>query len=308
MNLIHVRLVSLTAMVCVSACVNSAPAQLAGIHVQRMGSSPYFLQAAQATLERSRAQCSLLQSVCAMMPAGASAKDRAACIPVANGFSLRGNLADVGRQVTDEYFATGMGMATRKTRKTVLKVHSVCNIEVAEQNSTNIWHYTSQGYTQFESKDLPNQKRSWTRSQHKRVATGTSRLLDGVLPLTSRSTVSPPSGFQTHAKHKCALRSISGPWSGTLCLKATATPFPGHLTLAGKIVAGKTVMLEDAATEVAEGIRVPDAMFYPPADEIAEARSTRTPATNATQKWCLKQKQKTGVNPCENDSDDDQDQ
>lgn len=299
-------LFSLSAMAFIPACAHSAPAQLAGIHVNRVGSSPYFAKAAQATLESSRAQCSLMQTVCATMPTGASAKDRAICTPVTNGFSFRGNLADVGKQVTDEYFATRMGMAARMTRKMVLKVNSVCDIEVAEQNSTDIWHYSPQGYTHFESKDQPNQNRSWTRSQHKRIATGTNALLDGVLPLASNSTVSPPSGFGTYAKHKCTLRNVSGPWSGTFCLKATATPFPGHLTLAGKVVAGKNIMIEDAATEVTEEIMLPDTIFHPPADEMPGARSSRTPsAINATQKWCLKQEQRTGVNPCQHGSDDD---
>ena len=285
-------------LVSLSAQAKDVPQTLEGIHVHRSGASPYFLNAAKVTLKTAEAQCTLLKSVCATMPAGASVRDRAACAPVAGGFSFSGNLTDVGKQETDEYFATELQMAARRTKKTVLQVKSVCEIAVAEQESTDIWHYTPQGYTHYELKDS-KQGRNWVRTQHQRPASKANALLAGVLPLSSSSTVSAVLGHKTYAGHTCEVREITGPWMGTFCLKTTATPFPGHVTLAGMVVAGKDTLLEDAATEVAEKVRLPYAYFYPPAGEKPAGKPVLpTSSENATQKWCAKQKIKTGVNPC----------
>jgi hypothetical protein len=276
---------------------------LEGIHVHRSGVSPYFLNAAKTTLNASEAQCKQLSSVCAMLPAGAGAKDVAVCAAVANGFSFRGNVSDVGKQETDEYFATGMHMAARQTEKTVLKVKSVCEIEVVAQKSADIWHYSSQGYTHYELKDRGKNGRNWVRTDHKRPSSKTGALLAGVFPLPVASPVSPVLGHKTYAGYKCEVRKISGPWAGTFCLKATATAFPGYVALAGSVVAGKDIMLEDAATEVTEKVMLPATYFYPPAGEKSEAKQVLpASAENATQKWCAKQKIKTGINPCEDGS------
>lgn len=279
---------------------------LEGIHVHRSGTSPYFLNAATETLKVSEGQCKLMKSVCAMMPAGTSGKDKAACADVAGGFSFKGNLADVGKQETDEYFATAMQMAARQTKKTVLLTKSVCEAEVVEQESVDIWHYAPQGYTRYELKNHPRKGRYWIRSEHRRLAPKTGALLAGVFPLSDTSKVSPVLGHKTVAGHKCEVREIAGPWSGSFCLKATDTPFPGHMALAGKVIAGKDTLLEDQATDVAVKVMLPRAHFFPPErDKVESMRALSTSPNNPTQKWCAKQKIKTGINPCENGAEDD---
>lgn len=291
----------------------SAPAQakdtplpLEGIHVHRSGTSPFLLNAAKVTVKTAEAQCKMMKSVCAMMPAGASRKDRAVCAGVTGGFSLRGNLADVGQQETDEYFATAMKMAGRQTTKTVLQVKSICEAEVVELKSTDIWHYTPSGHTHYELKNDSIKGRYWIRTEHKPLNATVGTLLAGVFPLTDASSVSQVLGWKTIAGHKCAIREITGPWSGTFCLKTTQTPFPGSVTLAGTVIAGKDTMLEDQATELTEKVMLPRDYFFPPeSDKVESMKALSRSAENPTQKWCAKQKIKTGINPCEKSADDD---
>lgn len=284
------------------------PPPLEGIHVHRSGTSPYFLNAAKETLKTYEGQCKLMKSVCAMMPASASAsaKDKAVCAVVASGFSFKGNLADVGKQETDEYFATAMQMAARQTTKTVLRVKSICEVEVVDQESVDIWHYALQGYTHYELKNHPKKGRYWVRSEHKRLAPKTGALLAGVYPMSDASKVSPVLGQKEYAGLKCDVREITGPWSGTFCLRATDTPFPGHVTLAGQVIAGKDTMLEDRATKVAVKVMLPRSHFSPPeADKVESLRALSSSPANPTQKWCAKQKIKTGIDPCKEAASDD---
>jgi hypothetical protein len=303
MRLTASRILAMIAMtlqlVPMPAEAKDAPPSLEGIHVHRSGTSPYFLNAAKETLKTYEGQCKLMKSVCAMMPAGANAKDKAACAAVASGFSLKGNLADVGKQETDEYFATAMQMAARQTTKTVLQVKSICEVEVVDQESVDIWHYAPQAYTHYELKNHPKKGRYWVRSEHKRLTPKTGALLAGVYPMSDASTVSQILGQKEYAGLKCEVREITGPWAGTFCLSATETPFPGHLTLAGTVVAGKDTMLEDQATAVAVKVMLPRKHFSPPErDKLESARARSTSPENPTQRWCAKQKIKTGIDPC----------
>lgn len=279
---------------------------LEGIHVHRSGASPYFSNAAQGTLKTYEGQCKLMKSVCAMMPAAASAQDKAVCAAVASGFSLKGNLADVGKQETDEYFATAMQMAARQTTKTVLQVKSICEVEVVDQESVDIWHYAPQGYTHYELKNHPKKGRYWVRSEHKRLAPKPGALLAGVYPMSDASKVSPVLGQKEYAGLKCDVREITGPWSGTFCLRATETSFPGHVTLAGRVVADKDTMLEDRATKVAVKVMLPRSHFFPPeTDKVESPRALSSSPDNPTQKWCAKQKIRTGIDPCKEAASDD---
>lgn len=279
---------------------------LEGIHVHRSGTSPYFLNAAKETLKTYEGQCKLMKSVCATMPAGASAKDKTVCAVVGSGFRLKGNLADVGKQETDEYFATTMQMAARRTTKTVLQVKSICEVEVVGQENADIWHYAPQTYTHYELKNHPKKGHYWVRSEHKRLAPKAGALLAGVYPMSDTSKATPVLGQKEYAGLKCDVREISGPWAGTFCLSATGTAFPGHLTLAGQVVAGKDTMLEEQATAVAVKVMLPRTHFFPP--EHGKIESTRAPSTspeNPTQRWCAKQKIKTGIDPCKDAASDD---
>jgi len=283
-----------------------APPALEGIHVHRSGASPYFLNAAKEALKTYEGQCKLMKSVCAMMPAGASAKDTAACTVVASGFSLKGNLADVGKQETDEYFATAMQMAARQTTKTVLQVKSICEVEVVDQESVDIWHYAPQAYTHYELKNHPKKGRYWVRSEHKRLAPKAGALLAGVYPMSDASKVSPVLGQKEYAGIKCDVREISGPWAGTFCLSATGTAFPGHLTLAETVVAGKDTMLEEQATAVAVKVMLPRPHFFPPErDKLESTQAHSASPENPTLRWCAKQKIKTGIDPCKEAASDD---
>jgi hypothetical protein len=284
-----------------SAEAKDAPSTLEGIHVHRSGTSPHFVNSAKKTLKAQEDQCKLMKSVCAMMPAGANSKDKAACIDTQSGFSVKGNVPDVGRQETDEYFSTTPTMAARQTTKTVLQVKSICAVEVVQQKSTEIWHYAAKGHIHYVLKESPKKGHYWVRTEHKALSSKAGAFPAGVLPLSATSTVSPVLGQKTYAGHKCAVREITGPWSGTFCLKPTQASFPGHVTLAGKILAGEDVLLEDRATEVAEKIMLPKAHFFPPeSDKIEDSVSPENP----TRKWCAKQKIKTGIDPCEKGSAD----
>ncbi|WP_114970035.1 hypothetical protein [Rhodoferax ferrireducens] len=274
---------------------------IAGIHVHRSGNSAHLLNAANETIKALKHQCQSVKSVCAMLPAGASRKDAAACAKVAGGFNFKGNLADLGKLETDEYFATGLHMATRLTEQTSLLTKSVCDVEVVAQTSTDIWHYGPKTYTHFELKNNPKKGRYWIRTEHQQLSPEMGSLLVGVFPVFDMSTVSPGSGYKTYAGHRCELREITGPVSGTFCLKATNTPFPGHVRLAGSLVSARDKLLrEDHATEASMDVMLPRARFFPPeGDKVENTRTLSTSPENPTQKWCAKQKAKTGINPCE---------
>lgn len=281
-----------------------------GIHVHRSGDSPHFKKMAEMTAKGLEGQCKGLKSVCSMLPAAASARDNAVCAAVSGGFQIKGKLSDVGKQETDEYFAIAKKMAVKKTKKVEMRVKSTCEVEVVEQESIDIRHYVPGGYTQYELKDDARKGRHWLRSTHKWIDPKAGATLAGVFPMSDASKVSRSQGHKTLAHHKCEVREVTGPWSGTLCLKNTATPFPGHVTLAAKIIssvpAGVATLLEEEVDSYSEKLILPMALFFPPSTEKVE--SARAPAKspdNPTQKWCAKQKEKTGIDPCEGEPDDD---
>lgn len=281
-----------------------------GIHVHRSGDAPHFRKMAEMMAKGLEDQCKGLKSVCSMLPAAASARDKAVCAAVSGSFQIKGKLSDVGKQETEEYFAIAKKMAVKKTKKMELRVKSTCEVEVVEQESVDIRHYVPGGYTQYELKDDARKGRHWVRSTHQWIDPKTGALLAGVFPMSAASKVSRSQGHKTLAHHKCEVREVTGPWSGTLCLKNTATPFPGHVTLAAKIVssvpAGAATLLEEEVGSYSENLVLPMALFFPPPTEkIESARASAQSPDNPTQKWCAKQKEKTGIDPCEDEQDDD---
>lgn len=305
----------LSLLIIISSLMAPAFAQLKGsvmdgIHVHRSGDSPHFKKMAGMTAKGLEGQCKGLKSVCSMLPVAASAKDKAVCAAVSGSFQIKGNLSDVGKQETDEYFAIAKRMAVKKITKMELRVKSTCEVEVVEQESIDIRHYVPGGYTQYELKDDPRKGRHWLRSTHKWIDPKAGAMLAGIFPMSDASKVSGSQGHKTLAYQKCEVREVTGPWSGTLCLKNTATPFPGHVTLAAKIVssvpAGVTTLLEEEVDSYSEKQILPMALFFPPSTEKVEsARAPVKSPDNPTQKWCAKQKAKTGIDPCEDEQDDD---
>ena len=290
-----------TLLACMPDLAIGASFRVEGMHIHRSGTSPHFLKAAQVTLKAYEDQCRLMKSVCATMPAGARARDKAACAQITGAFSVKGNPADIGKQETDEYFATGLNMAARQTTKTLLQVKSVCEVEVVDHKDADLWHYTPSGHTHYVLKNDPRKGRFWMRTEHKQRASVSGGLLAGVFPLTDASKVSAVLKQKTIAGHRCEVRDVVGPWSGTFCLKATPSTFPGQVALEGTVMAGNEIMFEDQATEVAEKVMLPRAVFFPPqGDTVESQRTVAQSRNNATQQWCAKQKMETGVNPCEN--------
>lgn len=289
----------------ISACA-APPPEFEGIHIRYKGFSPYLADQAAESQKAMKAQCEQFQKLCAMPHVAADKPEL--CAAAAGGYKFKGNLADVGKTETDSYFATTKQMSAQYTKGSVLVQKSICEQDVLEEATAKIEHRTRMGVTRYTLTNHPKKGRYWIRDEQKRLDSGAADLLLDTMakdfPIKDTFKVSPVLGFDMLDHHRCEIQEISGPWTWTLCRSSTDTPFPGTVTLAAKAVTGKTVLFEKRATEVAMHVALPSSLFYPPAGDKIETAGAKS-AANPTQKWCAKQKAKTGIDPCEDDSGDD---
>lgn len=289
-----------------SACA-APPQTLEGIHIHLEGTMPFVADAAARQLKASKAQCESpqIKEMCAM-PHVAADKTAGSglCAAVAGGFKLKGSLADVGKTKTDVYFWPAKKMSARYGKGYVLKAKQLCEFEVVEEKNVKLIHYApGGGGVRYELQDHPNKGVYWRLSKSPKLGPGIFTALKGRVPFADPSEISAVLGHDLIAGHKCEIREYSGPWTFTLCQKKTGSNFAETVTLAAKVVAGKDVMLDERATAVAMNVVLPASLFFPPVGEKVETVGAKS-ADNPTQKWCAKQQAKTGVNPCEDGSDD----
>ena len=285
-----------------SACA-LPPSELEGIHIRFSGTSPFLDDRMTEAVESGKAQCAQMQTLCAI-PHVAADKP-ALCAGVAGGFKINGLLPGVQKRETNRYFATAQKMSAEYAKGLVLVPKSVCEYDVVEHESVKIVHRApGGGGIRYELKNHPKKGRYWTRSDIPQLSPETFAMLEGTVPFADKSKVSPVSGRRMIAGYKCEVRDIAGPWLWTLCMAPTNTDFPGQVALAIKAVFGKDTLFESEATKIAMKSMLPSSLFFPPAGDRIEKTGAKS-ATNATQKWCLAQKAKTGVNPCTDGPDAD---
>ena len=289
--------------------VSSAPAcaapqpELEGIHVRFSGTSPFLDEQMATAVENGKTQCAQLQKLCSM-PHVAADKP-ALCASVAGGFKLNGQLPGGQKRETNRYFATAQQMSAEYAKGLVLVPKSACEYDVLEHESVKIVHRApGGGGIRYELKYHPKKGRYWTRTDIPQLTPETFAMLESTAPFADKSKVSPVSGHKLIAGHKCEVRDIAGPWLWTLCMAPTHSAFPGQVALAIKAVSGKGTLFESEATKVVMKTMLPSSLFYPPAGERSEKTGAKS-ASNATQKWCLAQKAKTGINPCTDGPDAD---
>lgn len=269
---------------------------------------PFIADAAARQLKASRMQCESpqIKEMCAMPHVKA---DKAAasglCAAVAGGFKFKGNLADVGKTKSDVYVWPEKKMSARYGKAYVLKAKQLCEFEVIEEKGAKIIHAAPGGVSvRYELQDHPKKGLYWRMSKSPKLSPGIFTALKGQVPFADPSKVSAVLEHDLIAGHKCEIREYAGPWTFTLCQKTTGGTHSETVTLAAKIVAGKDVMLDERATGIAMNVALPADLFFPSAGQKIENVGVKS-ADNATQKWCAKQQAKTGVNPCEDGSDDD---
>lgn len=284
---------------------------ISGIHIRREGDSPFFKEQAKLSVKTLEGACKSMKRACSIIgtdPA-ASAKAKSRCASVTGVFVLKGGaIGDVGRQVTDEYFVPTRSWSARITRQTLLRQTGYCEAEVADQNKHEIRRYTLGGYTQYERHDSANKGRHWTRNDH-RVDPKLTPVLAAAFLAPGEISVSPPMGHETYFHTlKCEVRQVkSAAVVFTNCLYRTGMPFPAELLMSSKTVSDGKVLQEEKAVSYANNAVLPVSLFMPPPSERVESAQTLSGSPdNATQKWCAKQKAKTGINPCEDAPEDDE--
>ncbi|MHB0916502.1 MAG: hypothetical protein ACYC39_06645 [Thiobacillus sp.] len=286
---------------------------IVGIHIQRKGDSPHFKKLAKQSLNVIKGTCISQKQTCQHLiadpAASPKAKARCAAVLAAGEFQFTGgSLEDVGQRTTDEYFVPGRSWSARIARETVLNQSGFCKAEVAEVTRHEIRHYTAGGYTRYELQDSAKKRRHWTRTEH-RVDPKLVPVLAAAFLAPGRISVSPPMGHKTYIPGiTCEVRQVSlgDAATSTSCLYHTGLSFPAALRIAGDFVSGGEVMWGEKAVAYKDRAVFPIGQFMPPARDkvISEGESQRS-SENATQKWCAKQKKKTGVDPCAEESGDD---
>ena len=286
----------------ISACA-APPPEFEGIHIRLNGISPFLDARMKEIVEAGKTQCEQMQKLCAI-PHVAADKP-ALCAAVAGGFKVKGMLPVGQQRETNRYFATAKQMSAEYSKGFVLVPKSVCEYEVVEHESVQIVHRApGGGGIRYELKNHPKKGRYWMRSDIPQLTPETFAMLEGAVPFADKSKVSPVSGHKMIAGYKCEIRNIAGPWLWTLCMAPTNADFPGQVALAVKAVSGKDTLFESEATQVVMKTILPGNLFFPPSGEKVEKVGAKS-ATNPTQKWCLAQKAKTGVNPCTDGPGDD---
>lgn len=282
-----------------------------GIHLQRKGSNPYLNKEAKLLVDRLKKGCEEAKKTCQLMMAtpGLPSELGAQCALAKGPFRLNGGpIETVGQQTTDEYFSPKELRSARITQVTVLKSFGVCEAEVAEVTRHEIRHYTAGGYTRYELHDSAKKGRHWTRTKHT-VDPKLLPVLAAAFLQPGKIKVSPSSGHNSYIPGvTCEVKKVSlgDASTHTSCLYSTGLSFPAELLMAGEFVSGGKVMWKEKAIAYEDGAVFPITQFMPPARDkvISEGESQRS-SENATQKWCAKQKKKTGVDPCAEESGDD---
>ena len=285
-----------------SVCA-APPPGFEGIHIRLNGTSPFLDARMKDAVETGKTQCEQIQKLCAM-PHVAADKP-ALCAAVAGGFKVKGMLPVVQNRETNRYFATAKQMSAEYTKGLVLVPKSACQYEVVEQETVKIVHRTpGGGGIRYELRNHPKKGRYWASTDIPQLTPETFAMLEGAIPFSDKSKVSPISGHRMIAGYKCEVRNIAGPWLWTLCMAPTNTDFPGQVALAVKAVSGEDTLFESEATQIALKTMLPGNLFFPPSGDKVEKMGSKS-ATNPTQKWCLAQKAKTGVDPCTDGSNGD---
>lgn len=286
---------------CLSAC--GAPStQAEGIHIHKKGTSPSLAKIANVQFKAAKEQCEGMRKLCQQ-----GLPNPALCAMTAGGFKSNGDASSVGNYETDEYFSGASKMAAEWRTTTVMVAKSICETEFIEQATVKIRHYLPNSRVQYELKHSKKKGDYWLRSEQKSPDEKSASLLSGIFPLTANAKVSPVLKTGKYAGHSCEVREVTGPLSGTFCMKSTGASFPAQVTLAGTLRSGDEILSDDEATRVDMKVALPNTHFYPPVGaKIVNLDAAASSADNPTQKWCLAQKAKTGVNPCTDEANGDE--
>lgn len=279
-----------------------------GIHVQRKGDSTYYNEQAMLSVKVLEGACKSAKQTCSMIVAdpAASAKAKSRCASATGIFELKGGSpGSVGDQVVDEYFVPALSWHAQISRTKVLKQTGLCEAEVTERHQHRIRHYAAGGYTQYELKHSSGKGKHWIRSTRK-VDPKLLSVLQAAFLAPDKISVFPEVGDKTYLTGlKCKIGEVKiANFTFNLCLHPTGLHFPAKVLLASKMVAGGEVYRQETVVSYKEKIGLPFDLFMPPAfDRVVDADAIDP--DNATQKWCLAQKAKTGVNPCTDEPGDD---
>ncbi len=291
-------------------------ATIDGIHVHRSVDSPAAARLTQLTIEMGKGGCAAAKRACDQLAAAgvppSDARGRRACAEASGRFTISGDPDRVRRIDVHEYFAPAQQWAVEKRTTARLRQHNVCAAEIVEEESVLIKHYSAKGITIYRRLDDRAEGRRWVRDYHDRSLFATVLpLFFEIAPLTNPANVSGPLGHERHGHHTCEVRKISTANSVfTSCLASTGTLFPDSVLLSGSWVVtgpnGTEVQAVDRLVSYSERIALPVGLFHPPAtDPVEEAGRPQAPADNATSRWCLAETARTGVNPCDDDDDND---
>lgn len=276
----------------VGCSANAAPETITGIHVRYVGTSPHAVKA-QETLNKA------MSGMCAKQ---------------GMTFKMNGPVEKIGDSVTNEYFAPSHYYSASYKSYYVVVQNSLCESTVTQLTKTLIYHLNAppQGGGVLYEYRSGGKSPGW--SKRALPSLGLSAM---VVDTAESSAITGGAkvmvaGKDMYAGQSCKVSKVFMPGGGMLsdsCEmpvykdtdKKIPLAFPVRLKLAGSQYLPESGEL--VSRTVAESVNLksalPASLFLPPEDAF-KAKPGTTTKRNATSKWCDKQEQKTGVNPCKN--------
>lgn len=212
---------------------------------------------------------------------------------------VRGDSSKEGELVVEKYFSRDYQAVY--TKGMIRKQLGVCEHQIVPYSRILLRHALadgfSRGFTLYEYNDAGKSVPQWTRRVANLDVLSVKDLVDMGALGEGLSKVKPVEK-RKYASRTCEMYATTG--LETCILELDASKYPvSHLMLYQKVdrEGGETT------AEVVELLQtIKHDVFFPPKD--ASIKSSGSPnkdkgkRTNATEKWCAAQQQKTGINPC----------
>ena len=280
----------------VGCSANAAPETITGIHVHQVGTSPHAVKV-QETMNKAMAVMCAKQGMV---------------------FKINGPVEKVGDSVTDEYFAPGNYYSASYKEYYIAVQNSLCESTVTRLTKTLIYHLnpSPQGGGMLYEYRSGGKSPGW--SKRALPSLGLSAMVVDTFESSAAKGGAKVvvTGKDLYAGQSCNISKVLMPGGGVLsdscemsvykdADKKILLAFPARLKLASSQYIPESGEL--VSRTVAESVNLksalPASLFFPPEDAFKAKPGTAT-KRNATSKWCDKQEQKTGINPCNNADED----
>ena len=290
------RVFSLVALMGFVGCsANAAPETVNGIHVRYIGSSPHAVKA-QEVLNKAMTEM---------------------CSKQGMTYRINGPVSKIGDSVTDEYFAPGKYYSASYKEYYVAVQNSLCESTVTRLTKTLIYHSNPppRGGGMLYEHRTGGKSPGWTKHELPSLGIAGMVIASFESSAVKGGASAVAAGKGVYGGYPCSVSQVRMPGDGVLsdscempmyqdAEKKVPLAYPVRLKLASSQYQPETGDL--VSKTVAESVNLkaslPATLFFPPEDAFRK-KAGDTSKRNATSKWCEKQEQKTGINPCKNPAD-----